>query len=202
MTPEQEEDLDEFVRVRVEPGFLDLEELEADVRDWAEDRNVDTGSVRAILHEQWRRRTAIEHTWTDTGDFGRLSAAFAELGVAGVLGRMSYACCAACAVDRIGGKRTPDGDGGYCEWAYVYFHEEDAERLVGAESELRLGFGSFAESYGSSDSMAGVVVVDALVRNGFDVTWSGDPADRIAVSIDVAKAVARVGMIPRRAGTT
>ncbi|MGV9711816.1 DUF6891 domain-containing protein [Gordonia sp. NPDC003424] len=202
-------ELHEFVRARLIPGFVGLPDIESDVRDWAEDTGSAPEEALTETRRLWAQRAAQARSWTDTGDYGRLRAAFDELDAAGVLARMNFACCATCANQEIDDERTDDPDPAdwypYREWAYVYFHEQDAERLADDDPVLWLGFSAFRphprlpvslldamsegdqaaerEVYDRTETLVGTQVVEVLRRHGLDVDWSGSRHERIAVAI-------------------
>lgn len=194
---EREQELRDLIDVRLIPGFASFDDIEADVTDWAADEGVAVEPAVRQVHERWEARLAEQAAWHDTGDFGRLSAAFAELEAAGILARMNFTCCSRCATTEIDGERTPliaESDGyPYREWAYVYFHEQDAERLAEPLAELFLGFGTFGSPPHAGDrrldstdaeTVVGQQIVDALRRFGLTVRWTGHRTERIVVTID------------------
>ncbi|MFW0792344.1 hypothetical protein AAFP30_00890 [Gordonia sp. CPCC 205515] len=202
-------ELRQLVWARVIPGFVGLPDVESDVRDWAEDTGAPADQAVAEARRLWAERDAESRLWTDSGDYGRLQAAFDELDAAGVLSRMNFACCATCATHDIDDERTPnpatDDWYGYREWAYVYFHEQDAEGLADDEPMLYLGYSAFRphpnlpvtlldamsdgdiaaerEVHERTETLVATQIVDVLRRHGLDVTWSGSRRDRIAVRI-------------------
>ncbi|MFW0784144.1 hypothetical protein AAFP35_06445 [Gordonia sp. CPCC 206044] len=209
MRAEDLTDLRELVRSRVIPGFVDRLELEADVRDWAEDVGADTDDALAVARQLWAQRIDEQRGWSDTGDYGRLADAFAELDAAGILARMNFSCCSRCATQEIDAQRTPDPDRDdwylFREWAYVFFHEQDAERLADDDPMLYLGYSAFrphpslpeelldamsdgdvqAErtAYERTETLVGEQIVATLQRHGLDVRWSQARRDRIVVHV-------------------
>lgn len=147
-------------------------------------------------------REAEQRNWTAAGDYARLSAAFADLAANGFVARMNFTCCSTCGHGEIADERTAG------EHSYVFFHQQDSERLCEPEASLYLAFGFFdshpkfdtqpLERYKSGDKSVGPaltqlsndldtavggVVVDALKRNGLDVSWSGSGVERPLVKI-------------------
>lgn len=202
-------DLQALVRSRLVPGFAERDEVESDARDWAEDLGLSPEEAVVEVRRSWEARSAAEREWTDTGDYGRLRGAFDELSADGVLALMNFSCCTRCATQAVDDERTPDPDreGWYkfLEWAYVFFHEQDAERLADDDPVLYLGYSGFrphptlpdslldamsagdldAEhcAYERTETLLAQQIVDTLQRHGLDVTWSGSRLDRIAVRI-------------------
>lgn len=202
-------ELHHFVRSRLVPGFVGLPEIESDVRDWAEDMGIGAHEACRVARLLWQERRAESTTWTDTGDYGPLCAAFAELEAAGILARMSFACCTPCATEEIDNERTPDPGRGdwykYREWAYVFFHEQDAERLADDDPILYLGYSAFRphpslpeslveamsngddaaerDVYERTETLVAEQIVETLRRHQLDVRWSGSRRDRIEVVI-------------------
>ncbi len=187
----QEQELRELIDSWVLPGFFLIGDIEAAVQDWCDDVGADSDAALGILQERWKQRLAEQTTWADTGDYGKLSAAFAELTAAGILSRMNFTCCATCATTDIYEERTPKPDDsdsyGYREWAYVYFHQQDADRLAEPNAQLYLGFGAFRPHQQlteyDTDTLVGQQIVDVLRRHGLEVTWSGDCGERILVEV-------------------
>ena len=163
--------------------------------------------IASIVGEAWEARRSEQSRWTDEGDYTRLAAAFNNLAEWGMVARMNFTCCQSCGNAEIADERTPvstGGYGGYLEWGYTYFHEQDTDGLT-AGANLFLAYGAFApiagldpallaradagdpaartQVMGASLSRAGTVVADCLRHAGFDVTWDGTTGQRIAVTI-------------------
>lgn len=163
-----------------------------------------------IAAEEWGRRESELAAAAGPSDHDRLAAAFGTLEQRGVLARMSFTCCQTCGNDEIGDERTPaePAEGstyGFAEWAFTFFHQQDAERLVDPDATLYLGFGSFRPAADTdpadlaaardgdaearrrvsvhTDTVVGRAVRDALVGEGLEVTWDDDPGARIEVAI-------------------
>lgn len=207
--PVGEEQLLADARERIRSGFLDRDDLAGWVaggHDLAED---DPRPLRAAA-QAWDERLAEQAGWTGESDYDRLAAAFADLEASGVLARMNFTCCNTCGTTEIDDERTPDHDapeGAYPfrEWAYTFFHSQDAERLADAPADLFLTYSSFRPAADvdpdlmararageqeareqvvrHTDATVGRIVVDALAAHGLAPDWSGDPTRRIAVPI-------------------
>ncbi|GAA3696541.1 DUF6891 domain-containing protein [Gordonia hankookensis] len=202
-------DLRDLVSSRLIPGFTGLVEIEADARDWAEDAGESPDDAVGEVRRLWDDRAQAQRQWTDTGDYARLRAAFDDLDADGVLARMNFSCCSRCATQEIDSERTPDPDRDdwykFREWAYVFFHEQDAERLADDDAVLYLGYSAFrphptlpeslldAMSAGDTDAedvayertetLLGEQIVETLRRHGLDVAWSGSRHDRIGINV-------------------
>lgn len=118
-------ELREFIRVRLVAGFWPYDELLDWVLEWAADSGgVPADDARALLQSMWNERLVEQAGWRDTGDYGRLTAAFTQLESEGILARMCFACCTACATAEIDDERTPNPDPNdwyrHREWAYVF----------------------------------------------------------------------------------
>ncbi|MEV6280139.1 hypothetical protein [Nocardia sp. NPDC051832] len=204
-----DEDLERFVRGLIVPGFRTLPEVLETVEEWAGDEGVPVVWARAVAYETWQERLAEQREWSTPGDYDRLVRAFAELESQGFLARMNFACCTKCATTEIAAERTADPNPKdwyhYREWAYVFFHEQDTDRLGGDHPQLFLGYSAFRALPDTPDTLlaaakagdetatraifarteqeAGRRVTNTLARHGLDALWSGDPADRISLRI-------------------
>lgn len=192
---------------RVLPGFLTLPEVVEIVGD-----DLEIGGdprVAHIVDEVWARRLAEESTWEGRGGYDRVATAFAALDVEGVVARMAFTCCQTCGTAEIDDERTPvaaaEGDYGFREWGYTFFHEQDAERLADEPATLYLSYSTFTPAPGldpalldrwragdesvrehvvvESDRAVGQRVSDALREQGLTVDWDGSTGRRIAVEV-------------------
>lgn len=198
-----------YARALIRPGFVGRADAVADVRDHFE-IDEDDRRPEAAVEAAWREREAEQHTWREPGDYDRMAAAFARIQQQGVLARMNFACCQNCGTDEIDDERTPlrsaePGQYSWKEWAYTFFHQQDAERLAESPSVLYLSFGAFraaphldpalvqAARDGDTDAerrvrvetdrAVGTIVTSALREHGLTVDWDGDSAERITVRI-------------------
>ena len=203
-------ELREFIRVRLVAGFWSYDELLEWVLEWAADSGVvQSDDARALLQSMWNERLVEQAGWHDTGDYGRLKDAFTQLESEGILARMCFTCCNTCATAEIDNERTPNPDPNdwyrHREWAYVYFHEQDALRLGDPEPLLLLGSSAFRAHPGlprelleasydgdqaaimevtdRTDSIVGQQIVAAVNRAGLSTAWSGSRHQRIEVHI-------------------
>ncbi|CRK49652.1 conserved hypothetical protein [Rhodococcus sp. RD6.2] len=84
-------------------------------------------------------RTARLRQQAEIGAYAsRTIAAFDELNAHGVVARADFSCCGTCASGEIWGERDDSR-----HWkGYVYFHQQDTERLV-VDGETYIGYGAF-----------------------------------------------------------
>lgn len=204
------EDLERFARTLIIPGFLPLDDVLEYVGEWVDDAGrIPLAEAEAATRAIWDARRAEQREWTEPGDYDRLTLAFADLEQQGVLGRMNFACCKTCATDEIDDERTehpnPPDWYRYREWAYVYFHQQDANRLADDNPELWFGYSAFRahpdtpeallaaaragdqaaerQIFHDTESEVGRQVVDAFRHRGLNTDWHGDPTSRILVPI-------------------
>jgi hypothetical protein len=142
------------------------------------------------------------------GPFAQLATAFDELGEQGIVARMDFACCQNCGGTEIDMERrlkpdaTPDDPYPWTENGYVFFHQQDTDRIRRGQDGLFLAFGGFPgsdilpipetaedkanweESYMRADGLVAGAVAEALRRNDLEVDWDGNPTRRIVVRAD------------------
>ncbi len=195
------------------PGFATEEEVRervvemvADDEAWAElsDEQVET-ALDEVLAE-----IRTEHArWPDEGDATAVFRAFEAMGQARIVTRMNFTCCNTCGHAEIGDSKGADTARGY-----VFFHEQDAERLAPGGSDLDLSYGGFEhpgmiDRTADQDSIrAGLAALDrgiaedavSLLRaEGLTVDWDGQPSSRILVTdLDWRRKVANRKLNSRR----
>lgn len=182
-----EEELTEAVRESLLPGFFDEDEVierVADAYDLADDDPRLLKTVERVVDEHEQRIASGR----GPSDYDRLAAAFRQLEQEGVVARMNFTCCSSCGFTEIDDERTPldrviNGEYRYLEREFVFFHHQDAERLVDPPALLYLGYGSFLREPSDVDEQAGRHVAQVLEQHGFDVDWDGDVQARICVQI-------------------
>jgi hypothetical protein len=192
--------LKDGIQELVYPGFYDYDEAEERlVETHADDPEspLEPDEVVAALDRVWRARLAEEATWTDEGDYTRLSAAFDELANHRIVAQMNYTCCQNCGHSEIDEFRQDDSLG------YVFFHMQDAERLAYPGEPLYLAFGGFGyypdlpeeikeqiragdkevrqQAINESERRIAATTVDVLRAHGLSVEWDGTDAARIKV---------------------
>lgn len=198
----------------IAPGFRSKVGLAQEMVEYHDDIDMPQDLVltaaAAAVDEGWRDRLALEKGWQDLGDYARLERAFNNLAGQDVLCRMDFTCCGTCGTAEIDEERTArvevaQGEYGFEEWAYTFFHRQDSERLIGPDAVLFLAYGAFRPAPGldpsvvakaragdedarkevvtSTDTQVGELVRDALAAEGLAVTWSGSSAQRISVRV-------------------
>lgn len=198
---EQLEWLEESARELTAPAFATRAEAEESlVEQYVLDDAYDLteADVREVLQRVWQERLDEQGSWTDEGDYDRVLAAFAALETDGIVARMNFTCCQNCGHTEIGDEVTPDSRG------YVFFHQQDAERLAPGDCDLYLAFGGFRyaagvdaslvvraeagdeeakqEATARSEELVGAEVTGAFRGRGLTVEWDGTCAQRIRVS--------------------
>lgn len=207
------EQLDEVIDPLLLPGFTTEQDLVDVVTEWFADDSDDLPAFRRRVedhvHARWRARLDEQRTWpAGTSQYELLRDAFTALH-----DEHGFAVGSAAGVDQSDGfrivrdGRTPDPESpdGFREWAYVFFHEQDAEGLTAPGAVLRLAFGAFRPSPDlgpdavaraalsergrtalaeRSRAVAGDTVVSVLVEHGLEAVWTGDGSARIRMSID------------------
>jgi len=212
LTEQQLADLRETARSWIRPGFRDRDGMAEELVEFLDDVEAPEAVVlvgaRRVVDEEWQHRLDEQARWTEPSDYDRLSRAFGRLAEVGVLGRMSFTCCQTCGNTEIDDERTPlptaaEGDYPFREWAYTFFHQQDAERLADDDPTLFLSYSAFrpapgldadlvqraragdeeakAEVHRQTDATVGRLVTDALIAEGIRVDWNGDTRQRIAV---------------------
>ena len=191
------------------PGFVDRIDAVEMVRDHF-DREDGDPDVENAVTQAWQRRRSEQRNWRGPSDYDRMVAAFADLTGQGVLARMNFTCCQNCGTSEIDDERTPlvgaaPGQYAWREWAYAFFHQQDAARLAEEPTVLHLSYSAFraaphldpvlvrAARDGDADAArrvrietdgaVGTMVAAALREQGLTVDWDGNPDARLAVSI-------------------
>jgi len=204
------EELATFIREQLVSGFRSYDDLRESVLFRVEDdTDIPADEAIALLESMWDQRLAEQQTWTDTGDFGRLERLFAQLESGGILGRMCFTCCNNCAFYEIDYERTPSDDANdpypYREWAFVYFHDQDAAGLGEPDPILFLAYSAWTlhpqlpndlitaasrgdeaargEAVAQSEVLLGHQIVAAAANCGLTPEWSGSRHERIALRI-------------------
>ncbi|WP_424465800.1 DUF6891 domain-containing protein [Pseudoclavibacter helvolus] len=171
----------------IRPGFVSLDEALETAGSFAEDKAlpVRADEIERIVTATWDDLADCQRDWSSEGDYEKLRAAFADLERAGVVARMNFACCQDCGHAEITAERTAGAQTGY-----VFFHQQDAERLAGDDAQLLLEFGLFAtpgsvsdDERASAQQQLGRLIVTTMRSNGLGVEWDEQSASRIALSI-------------------
>lgn len=204
------DELSDFIRTRLVAGFWEFDELRDWVMAWVDDSGVvPPDEATTLLESMWTQRLSEQATWQDTGDYGRLQYLFNQLESEGILARMCFSCCTTCATHDIDDERTPNPDPNdwyrYREWAYTFFHEQDAARLGDPDPVLYLGYSAFrphpalpqaliraaaagdesasAELTERTETLLGERIVLLANHYGLATRWSGSRRDRIEVNV-------------------
>lgn len=194
-----------YAESQVWPGFQTRADAVESVTGYFADSTgpTDEGTVSAIVGRVWQEREAVQTTWSDPGDWGRLDAAFRELERSGWVARMDFTCCQTCGHAEIGDERS----GG--EHSYAFFHAQDTEHLADPGPNLYLSY-SFFETHPSVDrdladaaedtedaelrgrawqqharieTAVGATLVECLRRHGLVVEWDGSHESRPFVAL-------------------
>jgi hypothetical protein len=214
LTEAQLAELRETASEWIAPGFRSRIGMAEEMVDFRDDIEVPSevllDAARRVIDEVWRDRLAQEARWNDTGDFGRLERAFANLTRQGLVCRMDFTCCQTCGTAEIDDERTlrtpkNEGEYPYEQWAYTFFHQQDSERLLDPGAVLYLSYSAFMPAPGldpdlmararegdedarrevatATDTAVGEMIRDALAAEGLVVEWSGTSAQRIGVRV-------------------
>lgn len=205
-------ELEQFVREQLRAGFVGRQGLIESAHDFLTGDGHQAGgqNVLDLVARLWSERQQEQQNWSETSDYERIAAAFADLESKGVVARMNFSCCGTCGSGEIWDERTlapvanPDGYQ-FREHGYVYFHQQDADGLAEVPALLYLGYGAFqtgasvpadvvsAACGGDQQAMkqarelsaiaVGHEVAAALRANGLTVHWDGDLAVRIGVDV-------------------
>ncbi len=207
--------LRETARLWIASGFRSRDGLAEELVEYHDNIDLpadqtDRLAVSAVDIE-WEVRLAEQATWTHPGDHARVQAAFDALDAQAVVGRMNFTCCQTCGTAEIAEERTPlpademrPGDDAFREWGFVFFHEQDAERLAEEPADLFLNFGTFRwapdtdpilleraqeghedarrQVVEHSDRAVGRLVAEALRAQGLTVDWNDEPARRLHIT--------------------
>lgn len=194
-----------YAESQVWPGFHTRADAVDSVVGYFEDSTgpTDEATVSAIVDRVWEQREAVQASWSDPGDWGRLAAAFAELERSGWVARMDFTCCQTCGHAEIGDERS----GG--EHSYVFFHWQDTERIANPRPALGFSYSYFethpgvdrdladaaentgepglrglaAEQEARIETAVGATLVECLRRHGLEVEWDGSHKTRPFVAL-------------------
>jgi hypothetical protein len=133
-----------------------------------------------LVDDVWQTRLAEQQTWTGQTDADKVAAAFADLDAAGVIARMNFTCCQNCGATEIYDERPTDRP----STGYVFFHQQDTERLADTPAHLFLAYGPLDPTPGDFDAQAteiGRQIETVLRAHNLPVTWTGSTTQRISV---------------------
>lgn len=176
--PELDYTTDTFARAQaqelIDIGFLDFHSIAQVVSDAAEpDNPITPDQAEALLEPLWLERVTEQQSWPETTDADRLAEVFERLDVTGVTARMNFACCQRCGIQEIRAEAA-EGDRGF-----VFYHQQDADRLV--DGSVHLAFGAYSR-VDEEGIAVGREIVTAVESAGFTAEWDGTIAARILVT--------------------
>jgi hypothetical protein len=194
-----------YAESQVWPGFQTRADAVESVTAYFADSTgpTDRTTVSTIVSQVWHQREAVQATWSEPGDWGRLERAFADLERSGWIARMDFTCCQTCGHAEIGDERS----GG--EHSYVFFHAQDAEHLADPGPHLYLSYSYFDthpgldrdlvdaaedsedpelrerawEQHARIETAVGATLVECLRRHGLVVEWDGSHETRPFVAL-------------------
>ncbi|WP_394652834.1 DUF6891 domain-containing protein [uncultured Sphingomonas sp.] len=179
------DDLREFIRREVAGGFYDDDAVlrnAADVYGDELDPDILRSNAQAFLREALRDHRAAQATWPEETDCDRLEAAFDALEAQGVVCRQNFTCCGTCGAAEIGDEMDAIEAAGFDVRGYAFYHAQDTEAAVDGGG-LYLNYGAVEDDDDASLAI-GRLVADELAAHGLTVTWSGNLATRIGISLD------------------
>lgn len=185
-TPEPDpvalEELRDQVLLWVLPGFNTRTEVLELAREFRDDDEmpVTDQQLELLVEDVWQTRLTEQQTWTEPTDADKVAAAFADLDAAGVVARMNFTCCQTCGVAEIDDERPTDRP----STGYVFFHQQDAERLADTPAHLFLAYGTLDPIPGQladQDTEIGRQIADAFQAQNLPVTWNGSSTQRISI---------------------
>ncbi len=176
---------------QIVPGFVSKAAVVEGMRELAEDDvalGVSATQAEDLVDGLWAERLAClagPSIRTPTDDV-RIADAFDRLGEEGIVARMN------CGFDQSEGEALcRDEAQGRGSHGFVFFHSQDAGRLVDAEAVLYLGFDAVPtygerftskQAYDEAASAVGHQIVEALRARGLTVEWDGTPNRRPAIT--------------------
>ncbi len=181
MSPELREEILEQVKLDVQIGFEQEEELfESIVEIFCDEESLDASWLRTEISKRLSHHLKQAESWQRPTDFERLSNVFDQLNLEGIV-----------SLHKAGFTRQ-DAEGDCTEImdklrslrinvkGYCYYHAQDVERLIDGQEGLMLGYDGFEQN----DDLAMHVarrIVEELRKNQFDVKWSGSLDSRIEI---------------------
>ncbi|HEX6873362.1 MAG TPA: hypothetical protein VF163_19875 [Micromonosporaceae bacterium] len=185
LSPDDFDDLHDFIKTQVAAGYVPVTEILDDVVEIFADANVDTSALlaaaRVVADQALRAHLAEQATWPERTDCDRLDDAFAELDRSGILARQHFSCCGTCGLDEIRDEMGQLDKAGQPTRGFTFFHVQDTEHAVAGES-LYLSYGAANRDQEASVEI-GHEVVATLSRHGLRPAWNGKIAHRIALPL-------------------
>lgn len=198
-------DVLEQARVLIRPGFRTFDDAREALEYFFEDSEpeVTAAEFDAGMRLAWGERLSELEGLPEGGDYSKVAAAFADLESKGFIARMNFTCCNTCGNDEIEDERTSPEQN-----AFVFFHQQDADRLLGESASLFLSFGfleghpqidsellavahsgdklaqsAMVDVFKAIESGVGAEVVQTLRGHGLEVEWNGSSETRPRVSV-------------------
>lgn len=179
--PEPLEGLREQILALIKPGFYErVDVVESAIELGEDDLELSDQQIERLVDELWHARLAEQASWPDRTDADRVADALAALDATGVVARMNFTCCQTCGTAEIRDERPRDRPTS----GYVFFHQQDAERLADEPAYLFLGFGPLEperDRFAEQTVEVGHRVTDALRAQSLPVVWVGTSGQRIQV---------------------
>ena len=168
----------------IAPGFTDKDDIIESISEMADsDDDLALSGLEAaeIVEELWKRRLLDlqQPNEREPSDDVRIATAFAELESAGVIARMNLGFDQGDGSDAARRIAKTVGARGF-----VYFHQQDTNRLAYPDATLYLGWdavGTTREDYDAATIRLGEEIRAALERQLLTVAWDGTLASRPGV---------------------
>lgn len=187
---EQERELRNYVWEQIVTGVDEADEFCEIAED---DFELDEQVLVQAFDQLLAARRAQQEAWPPEVRETPLTRAFASLAEIGVVAREAFSCCGNCGSGEIYDER----DGSRVWRGYIYFHIQDAERIV-EDRQTYVGYGAFPDAVLSEAEWSALSdtakdetyrrlvtdlmrdeVVPVLERHGVEVEWDGDLGRRI-----------------------
>jgi hypothetical protein len=185
LSPEDFDDLHDFIRVQVAAGFAPIGEIIDEAAEVFADVTPNHAALaeaaRAVAEQAVADHLATQAAWPAPTDCDRLDAAFAELDRAGIVARQHFSCCGTCGADEIREEMEQAEKAGRAARGYTFFHVQDTEHAVEGDG-LYLSYGSVGKDQAASVAI-GHEVVATLGRHGLSPAWNGKIAHRISLPL-------------------
>lgn len=175
-------DLKDWLTTAVMVGYHSKSELRALLQDDFTDE-LELQEAQEVLSVLWETR-CLELDASNSGpdDSDRLAQAFLALRSHGIVCEENFTCCQTCGHAAV---READSS----SWGYVFFHEQDSERIPTGQLYLAYSlFDSFLKDLSDEESedktlMLAETIVMELEQAGLRVDWAGNVNQRIIVRI-------------------
>jgi hypothetical protein len=185
LTPEDFDDLHDFIRTQVAAGYAPLDEIIEEATALFADAGLAPDAVhqaaRTVTDQVLAAHRADQASWPAPTDNDRLDAAFAELDGIGILTRQHFACCETCGAREIHEELDQAEKAGRTMRGFTFFHRQDTQHAVDGEG-LYLSYGA-ADRDGTAAVAIGHEVVAALGRHGLAPAWNGKHVHRISLPL-------------------